>query len=244
MTPQQMKDQFGEEALNDKIKAQLTSNGDQRKRIRVYHLIEPADGRRGVKNPQGMPFNSFYWDEFAQDTPTANKILKIGGFEEFPAQVPRWSVISTDTYGKESPGMRQLSNTKALQSMVKDIYIISKRLGDPPLVSDINAQGASNLPGSVSMTVDSLGNTSAVQPLFQNYNPRIDALYEITDRTRQLIEKGFFNPLFLVINSADNDRMTATEIVARNEEKFAMLSPVLNKVFNGLLKPMIDRTFN
>jgi len=154
------------------------------------------------------------------------------------------STISNDTYGKESPGMKQLSNIKALQSIVRDIFIISKRMGDPPLVSDINAAQISNLPGAVNMVTDSIGNTSAIQPLFQNYSPRVDLLYAIAEKTRELVEKGFFNPLFLIVSGADKDRMTATEVVARNEEKFAMLGPVLNKVFNGLLKPTIDRTFN
>jgi len=117
-------------------------------------------------------------------------------------------------------------------------------MGDPPLVSDINAAQISNLPGAVNMVTDSIGNTSAIQPLFQNYSPRVDLLYAIAEKTRELVEKGFFNPLFLIVSGADKDRMTATEVVARNEEKFAMLGPVLNKVFNGLLKPTIDRTFN
>jgi len=243
MTAQQMKDQFGEDKLSDAVKQHLSSKGVSEKRFKVLHLIEPNDGRRGVSNPNDMPFNSFYWDVMASDS-MKDTVLALGGFMEFPAMVPRWSVISTDTYGKECPGMKQLQNVKGLQSMVRDIYIISKRIADPPLVSDINAHNVSNLPGSVSMVTDSMGNTSAIQPLFQNYSPDINALYVITDRTRELIEKGFFNNLFLSLQQLEGDRRTATEIVARNEEKFAMLGPVLNRVFNGLLEPLIDRTFN
>ena len=242
MTAQQMKDQFGEDKLCKQVKHQLknTANAAE-KRIRVMHLIEPNDGRRGVSNPADMPVNSLYWDEFAKD---GDEPLSVSGFEEFPAQVPRSSTISNDTYGKESPGMKQLSNIKALQSVVRDTFIISKRMGDPPLVSDINAANVSNLPGRVNMLTDSTGQTSGIQPLFQNYNPRVDYLYELARQQRELIEKGFFNPLFLNITNADSDRMTATEVVARNEEKFAMLGPILNRVYNNLLKPTIDRIFN
>ena len=243
MTAEQMKSQFGEQRLSRSIKEQLKVNkhGMAERRFKVYQLIEPNDGRRGVSNHNNRPFNEFYWDETstAQDEP-----LRVGGFDEFPAMVPRWSVISTDTYGKESPGMKQLQNIKGLQSVVRDVYIISKRVADPPLVTDINAQNVSNLPGGINMVTDSVGNSSGVAPLFQNYNPRIEAIWAVAERHRELIEKAFFNNLFLSLQNLEGDRRTATEIVARNEEKFAMLGPVLNKVYNGLLEPIIDRTFN
>jgi len=241
MTAPQMKAQFGEENLSSAIKLHLKNHGQAERRFKVYHLIEPNDGRRKVSNVMGRPFNEFFWDEQAQ---SSDKPLAIGGYDEFPAMVPRWSVISTDTYGKESPGMKQLQNVKGLQSVVRDVYIISKRIGDPPLVSDANAFNISNLPGEINMVTDVLGNTSGVQPLFQNYNPRLDAIWAVAERHRELIEKGFFNDLFLSLQGLEGDRRTATEIVARNEEKFAMLGPVLNRVFNGILEPMIDRTFN
>jgi len=240
MTAQQMKAQFGEENLSQAARQHLKMTGQAEKRFKVYHLIEPNDGRRGVSNAMNRPFNEFYWEEQANAT---DKPLRIGGFDEFPAMVPRWSVISTDTYGKESPGMKQLQNIKGLQSVVRDVYIISKRIGDPPLVSDINAHNVSNLPGEINMVTDVLGNTSGIQPLFQNYNPRLDAIWAVAERHRELIEKGFFNDLFLSLQQLEGDRRTATEIVARNEEKFAMLGPVLNRVFNGILEPLIDRTF-
>lgn len=243
MTAQQMKAQFGEDNLSRVVKEHLRneSHGMAERRFKVFHLIEPNDGRRGKGNLAGRPFNQFYWDETANNTDAP---LAVGGFDEFPAMCPRWSVISTDTYGKESPGMKQLGNIKGLQSVVRDIYIISKRVADPPLVTDINAQNVSNLPGGISTVTDAMGNTSGVTPLFQNYNPRIDAIWAVAEKHRELIEKGFFNHLFLSIQQLEGDRRTATEIVARNEEKFAMLGPVLNRVFNGLLEPLIDRTFN
>lgn len=241
MSAQQMKDQFGEDRLSASVKLHLKNKGQSEKRFKVWQLIEPNDGRRGVSNLNERPFNEFYWDESIQ---ASEAPLSIGGYDDFPAMAPRWSIISTDTYGKESPGMKQLQNIKGLQSVVRDVYIISKRIGDPPLVSDVNAHNITNLPGGISMVTDTLGNTSGVQPLFQNYNPRIEALWAVAERHRELIEKGFFNNLFLSLQQLEGDRRTATEIVARNEEKFAMLGPVLNRVFNGLLEPVIDRTFN
>ena len=38
-------------------------------------------------------------------------------------------------------------------------------------------------------------------------------------------------------------RMTATEIVERHEEKLLMIGPVIERLHNELLEPLIDRTF-
>lgn len=249
MTAEQMKDQFGEEVLSRTVKAQLTNKaGSSPKLFLVKHLIEPNDGRSGVSNPQGMPVNSFYWEDQSVSDTNSNgrsQLLSIGGFEEMEVmQVPRWNAISNDSYGKESPGMRKLSDIKMLQSIVEDLLIASKRVGDPPVVSNNDFNQINTLPGGVSTVTDAVGGTGGVTPLFQNYRPDLQALYAIIEKVEGSIERGFYNDLALLVSGAENDRMTATEVVARNEEKFALLGPVLDKLNNELLKPLIDRTFN
>jgi hypothetical protein len=240
LTAQQIKDMFGEENMRKQLKRELGANPESRSKLHmVYHLIEPNDGRRGVSNPQGFPFNSFYWEDEANKD---DGILSISGFPEFPVQLPKWNTISNDTYGKESPGRRQLGNIKMLQSITEDIVIITKRIGDPPLVSNSDFNSINTIPGGITTTTDALGNNASVVPLLPNDRPDLKAIAFLADRTIQQIEKGFFNQLFLAVTGAENDRMTATEVVARNEEKFAMLGPVLDRVFNELLEPMTERT--
>lgn len=247
MTADQMRQQFGEEVLSNSVKQELKPAGNSAKLFMVKHLIEPNDGRSGVSNPMGMPFNSFYWEDSSvndSNTGVNSRILSVGGFEEFPAQTPRWNVISNDSYGKESPGMRKLADIKMLQSIVEDLLIASKRVGDPPLVSNSDFNQINSLPGGVSTAVDAVGGVGGISPLFQNYRPDLQALYAIIEKVEGAIERGFYNDLALLVSGAESDRMTATEVVARNEEKFALLGPVLDKLNNELLKPLIDRTFN
>ena len=247
MTAEQMRAQFGEEVLSRQVKQELKPQGNAAKLFLVKQLIEPNDGRSGITNPNGMPFNSYYWEDASTadgNTSNPQTLLAVGGFEEFPAQTPRWNVISNDSYGKESPGMRKLSDIKMLQSIVEDLLIASKRVGDPPVVSNSDYNQIDTLPGGVSTVTDAVGGTGGVQPLFQNYRPDLQALYAIIEKVEASIERGFYNDLALLVSGADNDRMTATEVVARNEEKFALLGPVLDKLNNELLKPLIDRTFN
>jgi len=241
-TAREMADEFGEENLSQAAKNCLKENGQAPKRFLVWHLIEPNDGRLRISNPTKLAYNSIYFE--ADTSETDKKLLRVGGYHEFPVQAPRWLVISNDVYGKESPGTKQLGNIKMLQSIVEDRLVITKRMGDPPLVSNSPYADINALPGGVSYGSDGLGNQPSIQELYKTA-PRIDAFLTAEQQTRDLIEKGFFNQLFLIVSDvSDSKRMTATEVVSRNEEKFAMLGPILNRVFNELLEPMISRTFN
>lgn len=246
----ELRDKFGEDVLPQYIKQQLASEeqkGAQEKRYLVWHLIEPNDGRTpGLSNPMGMAFNSVYFlDEKGSGQTMHEGILALGGYEEFPVQAPRWLYVSNDVYGKESPGQKQINNIKMLQSITEDLIVVSKRLGDPPLWSDGDQNQINSLPGQITYGHGPTGGKPAVQRLFDDNPGSLEALAFIADRTIQQIDKGFFRPLFLIVSDTpDTKRMTATEVMSRNEEKFAMLSPILNRVFNELLKPLIDRTFN
>jgi len=59
------------------------------------------------------------------------------------------------------------------------------------------------------------------------------------------IQQSFFADLFLMLATAGPDqRMTATEVAERHEEKLLMLGPVLERLHNELLEPLIDITFD
>jgi hypothetical protein len=61
---------------------------------------------------------------------------------------------------------------------------------------------------------------------------------------RQRINQAFYADLFLMISN-DQRRMpvTAREIAERHEEKLLMLGPVLERLHDEMLSPLIDITF-
>jgi lipopolysaccharide biosynthesis protein len=61
---------------------------------------------------------------------------------------------------------------------------------------------------------------------------------------RERIRSSFYADLFLMLSNAADTRMTATEVAERHEEKLLMLGPVLERLHNELLDPLIDITFN
>ena len=84
---------------------------------------------------------------------------------------------------------------------------------------------------------------AGIRPL---YEVRLDLnhlLQDIQD-VRGRIRSTFYADLFLMLSNQQNPNMTATEVAERHEEKLLMLGPVLERLQNELLDPLIETTFD
>ena len=61
---------------------------------------------------------------------------------------------------------------------------------------------------------------------------------------RERIRQGDYADLFLMLANDTRSGTTATEIAERHEEKLLMLGPVLERLHNELLSPLIDITYD
>jgi Bacteriophage head to tail connecting protein. len=96
------------------------------------------------------------------------------------------------------------------------------------------------LPGGISYYD---GNSNGIKTAFEvNLNLQY-LLNDILD-CRGRVQGAFYADLFLMLaNAGPNTRMTATEVAERHEEKLIMLGPVLERLHNELLSPLVDITF-
>ena len=74
-------------------------------------------------------------------------------------------------------------------------------------------------------------------------NLKLDHLLVDIQDVRMRIKQAFYEDLFLMLASGDASRMTATEVLERQEEKLLMIGPVVERMTNELLEPLIDLTF-
>ena len=58
------------------------------------------------------------------------------------------------------------------------------------------------------------------------------------------IKEAFYANLFLMLAESDRREITAREIDERREEKMLMLGPVLERLHDELLSPLVARVFN
>ena len=236
MTVSQVVKEFGLEKCSVSVQNMYrTGNLDQW--VPVIHCIEPrADRDMGKRDAKNMPWGSYYFEVGGED----GVFLRESGFQYFPALCPRWSVVGGDIYGN-SPGMEALGDIKQLQhEQLRKAQAIDYQTKPPLQVpASMKNRDVETLPGGVSYYD---GQSNGIKTAFEvNLNLQY-LLNDIMD-CRERVRGSFYADLFLMLANTPNTRMTATEVAERHEEKLLMLGPVLERLHNELLSPLVDITF-
>lgn len=233
-------EQFGYSKVSNTIQ-RLFDQGKMLESVPVVHLIEPRAERDPNKRDNlNMAFKSIYFEPACMNHEKA--LLSESGFKTFPALTPRWDVTSNNIYG-DSPGMEALGDTKALQhEQVRKAEGIDFKTRPPLQVpTKLKGRALDRLPGGVSY-YDPAQPQGGVRPLYE-VNIDLSHLLEDIQDVRKRIENAFYTDLFFAISMQDAGKMTATEVAARNQEQLLQLGPVLERLHNELLKPLVDMTF-
>lgn len=233
MTVTQLMQEFGEDALDDMLKAKLKDQPMHKEK--VIHAVEPREqvpfNSGLVTIPKNMSFASYHVLRRNQ------KIMRESGFHENPNIVPRWSKISGETYGR-SPGMKALSDIKMINKIKKATIEAMQLVVAPPLQvpDDGVLLPIKTAPNSINYY--RAGTKDRIEPLQTGIRPDINEAFmgQIRDQIRQ----AFFIDQLQLIQS---DRMTTVEVNHRRDEQLRMLGPIMGRLNNELLRPMIDRIF-
>jgi len=231
--------EFGYNKCSTSVK-NLYDRGSLDQWITLVHAIEPRDDRERdfkKKDNMNMAYKSCYF-EIGGD---GEDVLRESGYKEFPAVIPRWGIAGGDIYGN-SPGMEALGDIKQLQhEQLRKAQGIDYQTKPPLQVpSYMKNRDVDSLPGGVTF-ID--GQQGKIETAF-NVNLNLNHLLADIQDVRQRINGSFYADLFLMLANATDTRMTATEVAERHEEKLLMLGPVLERLHNELLDPLIDNTFN
>lgn len=236
-TSRQLVQKFGENRVSENVRLayKQPTNADQ-DRI-VGCLIEPNDTRViGAPGAKGMAYRDLYWEQGSSQ----DQMLRERGYHERPFACPRWDVSDNDAYG-DSPGMDALGDAMQLQVEQRRRAEAIEKMVRPPLVADIalKNQPSANVPGGITYVpgVDKVG----MKPVYE-VMPELQHMVTDIREVQARIKEMFFYDLFLMISQLDTVR-TATEIIARKEEKLVMLGPVLDRFHNEALDPIVMRMF-
>ena len=210
-------------------------------KVTIVHLIteNPAHDPKKL-DAKFKRYVSLYFENGTGD----DKMLQESGYDEFPVMAARWETTPGDVYGTDSPGMTALSDNKALQFGEKLGAQALEKMVKPPMVASVSMtqNPLSLLPGGVSYVDET--SDKKFRAAIDTSGFRVDLLGQEQDKVRMRVEKAFFVDLFLLISSSDRREITATEIRVRQEEKLLNLGPVLERINEDLLDPLIDRVFN
>ncbi|HDS7133366.1 TPA: phage tail protein [Klebsiella aerogenes] len=240
MTVRQLVMEFGMSNVSTSVKG-LWESGSYETWIEVIHAVYPnIDRDTGKLDSKNKRVKSVYFEVGGDN----DKLLRESGFDEFPIMAPRWEVNGEDVYGSSCPGMIALGQVKALQLEQKRKSQLIDKATNPPMIgpTSLRSQRVSLLPGDVTY-LDVVTGQEGLKPAYQVNPNTADLLADIQD-TRQMINSAYFVDLFMMLQNINTRSMPVEAVIEMKEEKLLMLGPVLERLNDECLNPLIDRTFS
>lgn len=245
-------DEFGWENTSPMVRQfyDLQDGANLTREIIIAHAIEPNTEPEKYGIPKHFKYRETYWEWGGATNPqggtSARGFLRKRGFNERAAIIGRWDLVANDPYGR-SPGMDALPDIKQLQQETRRKGQGIDKGINPPLLADaqLKNQPASLLPGGITflqgmMATGNRGMTTA----YDGWKPEIAAISEDLQEVRARIKSVFFNELFQVASQFETrSNITAVEWDMRKSESLMMLTPVIERLQNEVLAPIIDRVW-
>jgi len=194
----------------------------------VIYMVKPED----ANDPKNTKFVGTY---------TLRKkdvMLKEVTYQSWPFAVPRWTKLNEEVYGR-CPAMKSLPDVKMLNAVMKTVIRGMQKAIDPPLMVPDNGflLPIRTTPGGTNFYRTGMKDRIESFPVAA----RPDIGLDFVDNIRGRIREHFFVDQLQLIQQRD---MTATEVMERSDERLRFLGPILGRLNNELLKPIIDRVFD
>lgn len=230
-SPRDLVAAFGEDNVSDKT-LKLAKDDKGNTKVCIIHAVLLNDSEFVGNSPFKKPWGSIYVERDSKHE------LRRGGFDHNPYHVFRWRVNAGEIYGR-SPGIDLLPEIRKINVISRDSLIAGELVVRPPMMIPANSvQGPiSTKPGS--MNYYEMGSRDRPEPMVTGANPAAgEGMIQIAERK---IKDGFFVDL---LRLPDNDRMTATEINARQTQRLQILGPVKSRIDSDITDPSIKADFD
>ena len=220
----------------------------------VHAIEENLDRQTGKLGWQGMRFRSIYYErggepdrilkDSAFNEADEKKLLRIGGFRNFPVFSARWYTNSEDAWGR-GWAMDALGDARALQLQQRRKAQAIDKLVDPPMVADaaLRNQRTSMLAGDVTFIAPE-GGAVGFKPAYE-VRPDLQGILEDIRETQERIKSIGYADIFAMFIQAEKTGtpITAAEVNAKQQEKLLMLGPVLEQMNYDLFNPLHEWLF-
>ena len=228
LSAKQAVQKFGGE-VSDKIQKAVASPSRMHEEFEFIHAVYPdiqlTKGK--LKKVKDRPFISAYVEV------DERHLVRQGGYEQFPFQVPRFWKVGDECYGR-SPAMAALGDLRMLCRASLDILDATEMAISPPTFLPAGSDDPKLVPGAVNFYNPSDGG----KPFFYPAGA-VQIAPEFLERYHEAIRELFYADLFMMLEQRKN--MTATEVQERINEKIQSISPVVSRLQEELFALMIER---
>lgn len=230
-TAQQAIDRFGDK-VSDKVKqAHANKRSEKFTYLQTFAPRERYDPDKG--GPLNMPIESVVIEK------DSKHLVEETGFNENPIPVGRWSVKAGKTYA-EGPASKALPELRLLNRIAQSRNLALERDADPTIFGRDDG-----LPGGILDLSPGVYNKLGFDPrelVFLGSNAdksgRIEAMVE---ELRLMVMRHFYVDQLQMVNGTN---MTATEVIDRRNERFAIQAPLSGRVRDELLVKKLERAFS
>lgn len=235
MTAYQAFQKWGEKVSDNIVKC---LDKDPNRDFEFVHAIYPRETKDIKLNEFGLaagihrPVASIYVEL------NSKTVVEEGGYYENPLYVGRWGLMPGERYGR-GPSHLALPDTRTLNKL-KELALrsVAKQVDPPILANQRDLFGQLDMrPATLSIVRDVKG----IVP-FQTA-ARNDVLQVTVEDLKSSIRSIFFLDKLLLPPRTETGEMTAFEVSQRIEQMQRVLGPVLSRMNNELLNPLIVRAF-
>ncbi len=225
--------EFGEKTVAEKCPDLIKKyQEDPEYKEKIIHYTAPRDLKSTSNNPRKMAFMSMHVIRRHQ------QVLRDSGYKTQRNVSPRWSKLSSEVYGR-SPAMKCLSDVKTLNTVVQSMLQAAQLRATPPIQAPDDGLMAPRRITPASTLFYRAGTKDRFEPL--NLSGDLGISEKMIDMIKSNISRAFFIDQ---LQLREGPQMTATESSIRSNDNLRLLSPILGRLHNEFLKPIIDRVFD
>jgi len=238
-TVRQIIEEYGEENVHPNV-LKMRADGKMEDKLEVLKVIEPrAKKDRAAGGKLGMPYRSVHIDVANQ------KIMREGGYAEFPIAVGRAIKTAGDEYGR-SPAMMALPDVMSLNSLKEAIIKASEKQLDPPLgLLDDGRLGGGTVDTSAGAlnVFNTAGRLTADKPVFPLFTiGEMQSAEKLVESFKENVAQAFGLDRLLDFNN--QTQMTAYETSVRDRMRGSSLGGMFCRRIAEVYTPTIERTFS
>jgi len=242
MTARQIVQQFGIENVSDGVRNCYNQDNGKGmdEKFHVIHAVYPRDeGSRDKKKYDGpnKPIASCYVEE------KGRHILRESGYDELPFMATRYLKWQKSPYGW-SPSWTAMPDLRQLNFLQKQMDSLAELAAFPRILVPDSMESSLDLRAG-GVTYFNASDPNAVPREWMTAG-RYDIGLERVAQKQNDINEAFSVPLFQMFTQQENsapNRMTATEVNARNAERLALFSPTFSRLTTELLTPLLQRVY-
>lgn len=230
ITAEQAANYFGFDSVSEKV--QKLAKDKPSEMVVFVHAIYPRPmWVKDARMAKNLPFASCHVEK------DAKRLVKEGGYHEFPCMVPRWHKLPNSVYGVGPvydvlPTVRELNYLLWLYRSQGEIEIA------PPLIA--RDDGVLN-PRTIKIGAKKIivaSDVDSIKPLNAGGNWQL--AIDMIDRLQASIRKHLMAD---ALQPQDGPAMTATEVNARIGLIRQLLGPMYGRFQSEYLQPLVERCF-